>query len=43
LGLGKTASAHFIQVADEVWREKGIRCVSSATVWCLAEIMLTRQ
>jgi NAD(P)-dependent dehydrogenase (short-subunit alcohol dehydrogenase family) len=32
LGLGKTASAHFIQIADEVWRGKGFRYVSVATV-----------
>lgn len=25
LGLGKTASAHLVQIADEVWREKGMR------------------
>jgi NAD(P)-dependent dehydrogenase (short-subunit alcohol dehydrogenase family) len=31
LGLGKTASAHFIQAADSVWREKGIRYVFVAT------------
>ena len=32
LGLGKTASAHFIQIADSVWREKGMRCVSSGII-----------
>jgi len=42
LGLGKTASAHFIQLADSVWREKGVRYVSVAIV-CdqVAEVMLT--
>jgi hypothetical protein len=25
LGVGKTASAHFVRIADEVWREKGMR------------------
>ena len=42
LGLGKTASAHFIQIADSVWREKGMRYISVATIWHFAEVMLTR-
>jgi NAD(P)-dependent dehydrogenase (short-subunit alcohol dehydrogenase family) len=27
LGVGKTASAHFVKIADEVWRGRGMRCV----------------
>jgi hypothetical protein len=27
LGVGKTASAHFVKIADEVWRERGMRYV----------------
>ena len=40
LGLGKTASAHFIQVADSVWRKKGIKYVSVATICYVAEVIL---
>lgn len=41
LGLGKTASAHFIQIADSVWREKGMGYVSVTTAHYVAGVRLT--
>lgn len=41
LGLGKTASAHFIQIADSVWREKGMGYVSATNIYHFAEVRLT--
>lgn len=43
LGLGKTASAHFIQIADSVWREKGMGYVSVISVHYVAGVRLTSE